>query len=178
MASEPQYSAACPPSQPWSELRLTNGLTVLLDNEDFEWVHQYRWDSRRKTDVAKPYVVSQPIMMHRMLLGLSPGDPRRVDHKNGDTLDNRRSNLRICTSSQNGANRGPSPSNTSGFKGVTVRRTNHPKGRPFEARIQYQRKHMTLGYFSTAATAAIAYDEAALRLFGEFAWLNFPEEAS
>jgi hypothetical protein len=91
-----------------------------------------------------------------------------VDHKNNDTLCNERPNLRISTYGQNNANR--RPFGKSGFKGV------YPERNVFRARITHEEKTRNLGYFQTKEDAARAYDAVAFELYGEFAWLNFPEE--
>jgi hypothetical protein len=97
-----------------------------------------------------------------------------VDHANGNGLDNRRSNLRLATGTQNNANRRLASNSTSGFKGVNLyKRT----GR-WRAHIAIHRQQKHLGYFRTAEEAARAYDIAALALFGEFALINFPKEIS
>ena len=93
-----------------------------------------------------------------------------VDHINGDGLDNRRTNLRAVTPSQNGANISSPSHNTSGYKGVSFyRRT----GR-WRAYITVDQVNRHLGYFATSADAARAYDAAASTTWGEFARLNFP----
>lgn len=103
--------------------------------------------------------------MHRLILNAP--DHVRVDHRNGDGLDNRRDNLRYATTSQNCGNQRVGRNNTSGYKGVTPR----PSGK-WRARIMYQRQCQHLGEYETKEDAARAYNEAALRLFGPFARLN------
>jgi len=110
--------------------------------------------------------------MHHIIfndISLSPWD-----HKNHDTLDNRRSNLRKCTYRQNSANRGISKNNVCGYKGVYWN-TGHRK---WLARIGVDGKKLCLGDFNSKLEAARAYDIAALRYHGEFAFLNFPSTAS
>jgi hypothetical protein len=111
------------------------------------------------------------VYMHRYILGMGIGDRRTVDHINGDPLDNRRSNLRICTRHENMANRGPGIRNNSGFKGVYL---NQIKTR-WNAEIRAKGGHKHIGCFATAEEAARAYDTAARAIHGEFAYLNFPE---
>lgn len=107
--------------------------------------------------------------IHRMILGLSKQDRKLVDHINRNPLDNRRSNLRICTHSQNCMNK--RSKSKSGFKGVV------PNGSGWAAHIKINRKKQHLGTYRTKEQAARIYDAAAKRLFGEFAVLNFPEVA-
>lgn len=119
---------------------------------------------------------SKAVRMHRLVLGLSTDDPH-VDHINHNRLDNRRSNLRLCTMQQNTfhslAQRTYAGEKTSShFKGVgliTARGKWHP-------RIQVNGRRISLGHFEDEASAARAYDSAAAHFFGEFAVLNFPNE--
>jgi hypothetical protein len=109
------------------------------------------------------------VALHREIMGV--GDAARfeteVDHVNGNRLDNRRANLRLCTRAENARNvRGRA---LSGFKGVTQVRAR------WRAVIYAEGKIHRLGSFGAAEEAAHAYDEAARRLHGEFAKLNFPE---
>lgn len=110
--------------------------------------------------------------MHRLLMGLvGAGRGLHLDHKNRDRLDNRRANLRVCTPQQNSCNtvrkRDKSP-----YRGV------HPRGaRRWSAQIQVNRKSISLGSFADPADAARAYDAMAREVYGEFAVLNFPEDA-
>ena len=109
------------------------------------------------------------IYMHMEILGDCDG--REIDHINGDKLDNRRSNLRFCTRSQNSMNHVLQSNNTSGYKGVWLRATTHH----WQAEIMINQKHIRLGAFLSAEDAARAYDRAARKYFGEFAKLNFPD---
>ena len=102
--------------------------------------------------------------------------PRMVtDHINGDTLDNRRSNLRICTNAENSRNCARVTTSRSGYKGVHCAKANRSK-LPWRARIKHNYIEIQLGTFATKEEAARAYDKKAIELFGEFASLNFPED--
>ncbi len=119
--------------------------------------------------LAKPYIdgVQPSIWMHRLILGATKG--QYVDHRNHEGLDNRRFNIRLCTQSQNNAN-ARSKRGQSGFRGVYRTQS----GRPWVAKVQVDNKIITIGRFDDKACAALAYDDAAIRFFGEFATLNFP----
>jgi len=108
--------------------------------------------------------------MHRLLIHAPKG--MEVDHINGNGLDNRICNLRICTRSQNQINKGLQKNNTTGYKGVSFIK----KHRKYRATIRINGKSMYLGEFESAKGAAFAYDNKAKELFGNFAKLNFVEE--
>lgn len=91
-----------------------------------------------------------------------------VDHINGDGLDNRRSNLRLCNRSQNGANR-VSPNREIKYRGVYKSKN----GNGFKAQIKAFRRNIHIGVFDTEEDAARAYDAKAREYFGEFARTNF-----
>lgn len=144
-----------------------------MDDEDFEKVSSFRWHARsRKGGKNRFYAAGrakqdrEKVYMHRIVMSPPPG--KDVDHINGDGLDNRRENLRVCTRSENLRNRGKQANNTTGYKGVHFFKA----ARLFTASVQYDGKSFHLGYFKTALEAAKAYDEAARKIHGEFAQLN------
>lgn len=108
---------------------------------------------------------------HRVIMSAPSG--MQVDHINGNTLDNRRCNLRICTSAENGRNRKPRKGGSSGYKGVCW---NKP-AQKWQARIMVGGKSISLGYFDDEVEAARAYDAAACEFHGDFARLNFQASA-
>jgi HNH endonuclease/AP2 domain len=108
------------------------------------------------------------LSMHRAIMRAPTGAV--VDHINGDTLDNRRSNLRVVTQAQNSRNRRKTPGLTSAYKGVYYRA--EAKSYPWCAIIQVNGMKVQLGQFMTERDAALAYNAAATRLHGEFARLN------
>ena len=154
-------------------IKLNRGFSTLVDDEDFEFLSQWKWHAGATPDgnwYACRTVRSEGrttfIWMHKVLC---PGDPtRKVDHKNRDSLDNRKKNLRIATNSQNGANASKSKNNTSGFKGVTWCKAS----KKWQAQIMVNRKHIYLGLFEDKREAAAEYDRKAKELFGEFAATN------
>ena len=102
--------------------------------------------------------------MHRLILGLEPFDPLEGDHINGNTLDNRDSNLRIATSQQNARNRRVHSNNLTGMKGITY----DPRSNRWMARIMVDGKSVWLGYHATKEEAYAVYKAAELLYFGEF----------
>ena len=107
--------------------------------------------------------------LHRVIFMMHHGYcPETIDHINGNSLDNRKLNLRICTNSQNLMNRGKNKNNTSGYKGVRLINSN----KKWRAQIQYKKIFYHLGCFEKRIDAAKAYNEAAIKFHGEFANLN------
>lgn len=159
------------------EIPLTRGKAALIDAEDRDLVCQYRWHAqggprghfyaRRRINLGNDRYAG--VWMHRLIAGATDRWVL-VDHINHDTLDNRRSNLRLCDSRQNAINR--RIDNASGYRGVhrTLRGL-------FRATITTGRKNKNLGTFFDPVEAARAFDKAARALRGEFAVLNFPEES-
>jgi hypothetical protein len=154
------------------EVPLTRGLVALVDDEDYDKVIAAgSWSALpgRKTWYGKHALRrgdrNTTQTLHSFLTGWS-----RVDHINGDGLDNRRVNLRPASTAQNARNRGRQANNTSGFKGVYIR------GSRWRAMIQVDGRLIHLGSHSDPESAARAYDSAASQHFGEFAHLNFPRE--
>src|SRR3990167_296143 len=158
------------------EIPLTNGPIAIVDDEDFEFLNQWQGHSvrgyapRREYFTEKKYhYKSRSFRMHRIILNAPDG--YEVDHINGNPLDNRKSNIRICTRQQNMRNVKLSTKNTSGYKGVSWSAI----GKKWMAYISYgNKKTKYLGYYTDKKDAAYAYDSAAKVMFGEFAKLNFP----
>ena len=146
---------------------LTMGKFAKVDAADYDWLMQWKWHALWKKRTGLFYAIHKDskdhIRMHRLILGLVPGDGLQGDHINKDGLDNRRSNLRIATVSQNNFNRGASRLNKSGYKGVSWHKNR------WRASITAKGKDYQLGYFATAELAHAAYCKAAMELHGEFA---------
>ena len=142
--------------------------SVLIDEADLPLVQRYSWRIKFSKDGGRKYAQGPSgYFMHRMILNAPRG--AQVDHINGNSLDNRRANLRLCTAQQNQANTGP---RTGRFKGVS--QTKHGT---FRAVIHFHRKQISLGSFANEVDAARAYDSAAEELFGGYARLNNPAAA-
>lgn len=146
---------------------LTRGKYALIDDDDYERVSRYKW--QYSTHVNGGYAVHNSwkegkMYLHRFVMGAASS--QEVDHVNRDRLDCRKENLRFCTHKQN--QRNIYKQNSTGYKGVT----NHYKNK-YRAKITVDGKYIGLGTYDTAEQAARAYDEAAKKYYGEFAYLNF-----
>jgi hypothetical protein len=174
--SSEKESDVTPQDQSYTIIPLTKGVQSIIDTEDIHkldglswhagWVESsgcYRAEAGTVIDGKKVIV-----RMHRVILGLKHGDKRVVDHINGDQLDNRKKNLRICNRSNNGMNRGKNENNTSGYKGVSLDRFRNK----WVAQLMVNGKHIFIGRFNTKEEAYEAYCEAAYRINGEFARIS------
>jgi hypothetical protein len=145
---------------------LSQGHEAVLDAVDVGLVVGHNWHYKRGyavTSVYRPGVKKCLVFMHRLISGTPAG--METDHIDGDGLNNRRSNLRFATTSENQRNRVASANNTSGGrKGVNFHRYS---GR-WRASIQLNGKRRHLGYFDTPDQAHAAYCESAVRLHGDF----------
>jgi hypothetical protein len=145
-------------------ISLNHGLFAIVDDEDFDRLSERSWYLTTYSYAAAS-IGGTTVRMHRFILGLEIGDPRIVDHVNGNILDNRRQNLRICTVAQNMMNSKLRSDNASGYKGVTwVKRWNR-----WQARIVISGKQKTLGSFGSPEEAHEVYCLAADMIYGEFA---------
>ena len=141
---------------------------VLIDNEDFERVIQYKWSIHKQLPNKLRVYNFYHGHIHRFILNIT-NSKIHVDHINGNPLDNRKENLRLCSNKENTKSKNKSKSNTSGYKGVFFIKY---RNKCWNARIGIDYKTIHLGYFYTKEDAAKAYNEAAIKYFGEFAKLN------
>lgn len=152
----------------YKEISLTKGKVAMIDIEDFELVSQNKWhvsDGYAARAERIDYGKYKVVKMHRIVMNCPQG--LEVDHLNGDKLDNRKSNLRICTHQQNTQNR-KIQTNSGGYKGVYFYKNKPNWKKRYLAHI----KQKNLGCYATALEAARVYNKAALEIFGEFARLN------
>lgn len=148
-----------------SEIKLKHGKVVIVDDADFEWLNQWKWCMTSRGYIHRNAGTNGYILIHRLIMDAPHG--KDVDHINGNRADNRRSNLRVCSRSENLCNKGLLSNNTSGFKGVSrFRKTK------WQTYINIQGKRYNLGHFSSKEEAAKVYNEAALKYHGKFARLN------
>lgn len=154
------------------EIQLTQGQVALVDDEDYEELSKYKWFAHKHRNTyyvhrnsSRKNPPRKLISMHRIVMNAQP--EQQVDHINGDGLDNRKENLRFCTNSQNQWNR-HATYGTSIYKGVSW---SNPHNK-WVAQIKHKGSVFYLGAFEDDISAARAYNEAAIKLFGEFAKLN------
>ena len=162
------------------KIPLTQGKFALVDDEDFEYLNQFKWFAQkdkldfyacRQIKVEKGKQRQTKVSMSRDIMKPSKG--MQVDHIDGNGLNNQRTNLRICTNAENTKNKEKHKKSKSGFKGVQ----HNPKKckKQWEVYIRCNYKSIYVGSYLSREEAAHAYDEAAKKYFGEFACLNFPE---
>lgn len=142
--------------------------SVMVDDEDYEWLNKYNWSVCNCDGwlYAHTRINKKHTQMHRLIMGVT--DPKiKTDHKDRNSFNCQRHNLRIATNSQNGANR--TATGKSQYLGVfAVYKSNR-----WRAQIKANGKFIYLGAFILEEDAAKAYDCAALKYHGEFANLNF-----
>lgn len=155
-------------------IKLTRGQWATVDAKDFIWLSQFAWRVNSSREyyyyAARNPSPGKMVMMHTEIMGKLAG--HFVDHKNQDTLDNRRSNLRFATRAQNRHNSKPRiDKKWSCYKGVGF----DPKKRLFRVYLGLGTRKLYVGRFKNETAAACAYDTAATKHFGKFARLNFPK---
>lgn len=157
------------------EIPLSKGYVALVDDEDYDrltamgrWYFGGDGYAIRSVNYKKPNGrwSSKTIRMHRIIMNTPDG--MDTDHKDTDRLNNQKSNLRICTRSQNKMNTNLRAGSTSGYKGVTWSKSRRKWG----SVINLKGKTVWVGFFSDKLEAAKAYNAAALEHYGEFARLN------
>lgn len=161
-------------------INLGNSHNAIVDMEDLPRLSRSRWSYNKNGGTyyvscnITPDGVRKKAYMHCEVMGTPPAG-KEIDHINGNGLDNRKENLRFCSHRENcQASRKRQQNASSMYKGVTWRK-DRKKWRANICLMDGTKKH--LGYFESELDAAKAYDEAALKLFGNFATLNFPKPA-
>ena len=156
------------------KIPLTQGQVALVDDEDSEWLNQWKWCAHWHAAGQCWYAVRGTwrdgkhhlVLMHRQIMGSQKG--HRTDHMNHHTLDNQKENLRVCNNSQNQGNRRKDTKSAAPYKGICWYKSRSK----WVAGISVNNKRVNLGYYATAIEAARAYDEAAKAHFGSFALIN------
>lgn len=152
------------------KIKLTRNKFALVDDVDFNFINSQKWQCSSlgyatTHEKGKSHTTRKRIWMHRLIVNAPLN--KQVDHINRNKLDNRKTNLRLATESQNKSNRTVQRNNiNSGLKGV------YPNGNKWRARIQINKVKINLGSFWTKEEAALAYNRAAKIYFGKFARLN------
>ena len=147
-------------------IQLTQGQFVMVDDDMFEDLNRYKWfanwhyNSFRAVRRVRINGKKTMILMYRVIMNAQKGDV--IDHINGNSLDEQKSNLRFCTSSQNNMNRKTNSNNSTGYKGIT------PNGKGFRAQIYLGGKKICLGTRSTPEEAHQLYIEASKKYHGDF----------
>lgn len=151
---------------------LSCGQFALVDDEDYERIAAFKWHAMRAISSRENWYAGRrehgaTRYLHRLIL--SAGVGQRIDHRDGDGLNNTRSNLRFCTHKLNMAN-SLRPLPPSGYRGVRWK----PDRSKWVAEVRSNGKCITVGAFHCVIEAAHARDAHVKKLYGEFAVLNFP----
>lgn len=160
------------------KIKLTQNFYALVDEDDFDNLNKYKWRISKsksgnyyaiRSKYNKNTKKCEIFKMHREIMKLTKEDKSFVDHKNGNGLDNTKDNLRITDSTGNSRNANKTNKKTkSQYKGVTYTKSTGK----WQARISVNGTRLNLGQFTLEIDAAIAYNNAALYYFKEFAKIN------
>ena len=156
---------------------INSGMFAIVDDEDYELVSKFRWHLKQKggryyarCKMFMGYLSGKSIgcsmYLHRLIL--RPPKNKQIDHHNHNCLDCRKTNLRVCTNGQNKQNSRSCINSSSKYKGISWNKRN----KKWVAAIKNNGKTINLGSFVDEQMAALAYNEAAQKYFGEYAYLN------
>jgi hypothetical protein len=156
-----------------AEIPLSKGKVAIVDDDMYDYLSQWKWFYHKNGYALRSYRKDgnyKKERMHRAVINAPAGYD--VDHINGNKLDNRKSNLRTATRSQNNYNKSAQSNSTSGFKGVSWSKQKNK----WRARIHVDKKEINLGFFEYKVDAVFAYNEAAMKHHQKFANLNTLDE--
>jgi hypothetical protein len=148
-----------------TKISLTQNKHALIDDSDVDMVGKYKWNYTSH-GYAETRIEGKLVRMHRLIMSAPRGV--LVDHINMNGIDNRKSNLRLCTKSENMRNRNKTKLNTSGYKGVVWDKVN----KKWRSQIRMDGKNYNIGRFLLKRDAVMAYNNKAKEFFGQFARLN------
>ena len=159
---------------------LTKGYVAIVDDEDFATLATHKWcvsvvATGNRTlfyAVRRQKGSSKLTLMHRVITHAPEG--MEVDHKDGNGLNNVKKNLRMCTRAQNCYHSSPRKiiNRASTYKGVSFRSRKQSRHKPWVAQLVLNGKHALYKEYATEHEAAQAYNQAAKKHYGKFAWLN------
>ena len=163
------------------QIPLTRGMFALVDDEDYEFLMQFKWHAKH-TNYENYYAChsawnketkkKHDVYLHRLIMNTPKG--MDCDHEDGVKLNCQKYNLRNCSHKNNMENMGRHKDCSSQYKGVSfIKQTGK-----WRARIFYENKEIRLGHFNTELEAAIAHDEGILKYKPKYGRLNFPKEKS
>ena len=161
------------------EIMLSQDKVTIVDDEDYEYLSKQKWSFHNGYAVGYDKEKKKQIKIHRFIMekqlqeSIIPN--ARLDHIDGDKLNNQKYNLRIVTAQQNSMNSKMQIDNKSGYKGIAIQTHKCKDGslsKYWQAKIQYNGKTIRLGTYGTPEEAAKKYNEAAIKYFGEYAKLN------
>lgn len=151
-------------------IQLTREQVTKVDDEDYDWLNSFTWRAVQMGNMWYAHTGDSRkgnfYSMHELIKGEHPG--HEVDHIDRDGLNNQKSNLRFATHSQNNANKPAQINNRSGYKGVSW----HFAAQKWVAQLRVKKVHYHLGLFESKEQAALAYNNKAKELLGEFAYQN------
>lgn len=150
-------------------IQINNGHNLIIDDKDWDILKMVNWYASKNTTGTNKYYArghdlftGNKLTLHRFLLDAKDGE--LVDHINGNGLDNRRCNLRICTNQQNQYNREKNSNNTSGYKGVSWCNSN----KKWKSYIWVDGRNKYLGQYDTPEDAYSSYKKASKQYHKEF----------
>ena len=151
------------------EINLSQGRVTIVDDDDFEEISKHKWNYAQgyaKRNIAAGAGKQATLHMHVAIMGKTGG--LEIDHVNGNGLDNRRDNLQFVTHAQNLQNKAPDKNTSSVYKGVSWNK----RIKRWTSQIMIDKKLRHLGRYENEQAAALAYNNAAIKHFGQYARLN------